>query len=574
MNANSKKPAEESTKKKTRFEPAHRWKLFIASVLYPVAILMFFYTRNAAYVPLNMLFTACGALIFITAIVWWLSYLFFRFPLPSFVLCSLGWTAIFALSLLFSAFPKVFDQKYELSQWFFLIAVFAFLAVLGLKLRGKDRNGIVSLFLSVFTGIFFIFNVVGTLQTTTLEEQDLNKNIKTDYIVETLKNKPDVYWIHCDGMLGFSAMDKYFGDAQEEFKQELLGRGFYINEDAVLESGHSTTAAIPALMCPYFYDNYVGDLLKDHDTARETIFEGAVQQHLKRARLKNELINAFKAGGYNTYSIGIIEQFLYPTTDKYYYPVETGDISYFPTEPVRVHYPLAVIEDMPDEAAVNLVDTVEIKTFLNNVCRPLGYLFDKVAGTNYLSGEYNSKSRIVDFALPDEQIKDILFEGEAAERYEYMANALNSAIDQDSPKLTVVLDFLAHRPFVYDEYGNLNENADFADLNNYPAQHKYAAKVLINLIDMILEQDPDAVIILQGDHGLHDNTEEDFKRAFGDDFSTIDLWNNVLSCCRIPAEYRTGEEESILGDPRNISRYLINSFIGRNYNYLHLNGEE
>ncbi len=557
----------EKAKKKTGFGSKHRWKLFIASALYPAAVLMFFYTRNAAYVPLTMLLIACGALIIITSIIWWLSYLFFRYPLSSFVLCSLGWTAVFAVSLLLNAFPNIFDQKYEASQWFFLISVYAFLIVFGLKLRGKDRNGAVSLFLSVFTAVFFIFNAFGTLQTTGLEEHDLNDFIKTSYNIETPKNRPDIYWIHCDGMLDFSVMDRYFGDAQEEFKQALEIRGFYINEGALLESGHSTTAAIPALMCPYFYDNYVSDLLKDHDTARDTIFEGSVQQHLKRARLKNELINAFKAGGYNTFSIGIVEQFLYPTADKYYYPVETGDIIYFPTAPVRVNFPLAVIEDMSDEAAVNLVDTVEIKTFLNNVCRPLGYLYDIAAGPKYLNGEYYSESRVIDPILSDEQIKDILLEGEAADRYEYMANALDLVIGHESPKLTVILDFLAHRPFVYDEYGNLIETADFADLNNYPAQHRYAAKVLINLIDMILEEDPDAVIILQGDHGLHDNTAEDFKKAFGDDFSTVDLWNSVLSCYRIPAEYETGEEENILADPRNISRYLINNYVGRNYDY-------
>lgn len=572
MNANNdivNKSAEENVKTKTRFDSTHKWKLFIASVLYPTVILLFFYTRNAAYVPLNMLLMVCGAIISISSIIWWLAYLCFRFPLSAFVLCSLVWTVIFAVSLLFNAFPSIFDQKYEISQYLILIAVFTLLVVFALKLRGKDRNGTVSLFLSVFTGIFFIFNAFSTMQTTSLEEHDLNKNIKTLYNVETLKKRPDIYWIHCDGMLGFSAMDRYFGDAQEEFKQALIDRGFVINEDATLESGHSTTAAIPALMCPSFYDNYLSDLLEDHESACETISQVYVQQYLRRARLNNEFIHAFEAGGYNTYSISIVDQLLFPTTDRYYYPLDTEGTNYFSEESSQVNYSLAVIEDLPDEAAVNLVDTVEIRTFLNTVCRPLGYLCDKIAGSKYSYDGYFSKSCIIDSALSDEKIKNILLEGEAADKYEYMVNALNLAINQESPKLTIILDFLAHRPFVYDEYGNLIENADFANLNNYPAQHKYAAKVLINLVDMILEKDPDALIILQGDHGLHENSAEDFKKAFGDDFSTIDLWNNVLSCYRIPAEYKTDEEENILHDPRNVSRYLINNYIGHNYDYLY-----
>ena len=91
---------------------------------------------------------------------------------------------------------------------------------------------------------------------------------------------------------------------------------------------------------------------------------------------------------------------------------------------------------------------------------------------------------------------------------------------------------------------------------------------------MILEVDPDAVIVIQADHGLHGNTEEDFKKAFGPDADPIELWNSTMSAIRVPEKFRTGEEHYAMENPLNISRYLVNSFVGRNYDYLEGEGTE
>lgn len=44
-----------------------------------------------------------------------------------------------------------------------------------------------------------------------------------------------------------------------------------------------------------------------------------------------------------------------------------------------------------------------------------------------------------------------------------------------------------------------------------------------------------------------------------------------MSAIRVPEKYQTGEEHYAMENPLNISRYLVNSFVGRNYEYLPAN---
>ncbi len=109
----------------------------------------------------------------------------------------------------------------------------------------------------------------------------------------------------------------------------------------------------------------------------------------------------------------------------------------------------------------------------------------------------------------------------------------------------------------------------------YPAHHAFAVKALLKYVDMILEQDPDAVIVLQADHGLHGlamhigySPEEarEMLNATPEEMEAI--WNQTMSAVRLPAERDTPQTREILSDPRNISRYLINEYVGQNYEYI------
>lgn len=76
------------------------------------------------------------------------------------------------------------------------------------------------------------------------------------------------------------------------------------------------------------------------------------------------------------------------------------------------------------------------------------------------------------------------------------------------------------------------------------------------------------MIVLQADHGLHGTGEGLIKETFGEDAIAAELWNQVFSAVRVPEQYQNGEERYAYENPLNISRYLVNRFIGRNYEYL------
>ena len=43
--------------------------------------------------------------------------------------------------------------------------------------------------------------------------------------------------------------------------------------------------------------------------------------------------------------------------------------------------------------------------------------------------------------------------------------------------------------------------------------------------------------------------------------------NSTFSSIYIPDEYKNGDEE-FLSNPLNISRYIINNYVGKNYEYI------
>ena len=83
----------------------------------------------------------------------------------------------------------------------------------------------------------------------------------------------------------------------------------------------------------------------------------------------------------------------------------------------------------------------------------------------------------------------------------------------------------------------------------------------------IKETDNDSIIIIQGDHGIHsirDSIIKDYYKVEGK--GLLEIRNSTISAIYLPEKYRVNTE--YLDNPLNISRYLVNSFVGDNYKYL------
>jgi hypothetical protein len=379
---------------------------------------------------------------------------------------------------------------------------------------------------------------------------------KKNFNVNKTAQHPNIYWFHMEAMMSFAEVEQQFGDSQKEIKQELVDRNFLINENAVLNAGF-TLAAVPSLLCPSFYDNYFVSLAEqmkflptidrraffrkrlDDDIGKWTLVEKMFEQL--------ELFTAFRKTGYNLALIADSNQLWFPE-DNFYelYDYET---------------PLTIGKIETDHSLYNFKYMISLSTAL-----PLGFFdFIKESENNYEQFAIPSYDDIV-----AEYTEDTSNFGYDATLYRLLYDALQRT---EYPRLIYIQDFLQHGPFYIDETGHRYEPVpdDPAAIPLYLPQHKFSIKEMIKAIDMVLKNDPDAVIVIQADHGTHLKETQEWAQKNGFPLDTfVEMNNSVISAVRIPEKWG-GLSEPL--DPLNISRLLVNRYVGQNYNLLPPNAD-
>ena len=120
----------------------------------------------------------------------------------------------------------------------------------------------------------------------------------------------------------------------------------------------------------------------------------------------------------------------------------------------------------------------------------------------------------------------------------------------------------------YDKNGNFIDESKFRELENYGNNYEYSSKVLIDLIQYIKDNDKDPVIIIESDHGIHNKRIAEMKYYFKANNKEVEeIKHSTFSSYYIPKEYQNGDEK-YLENPLNISRYIVNNYVGNNYEYI------
>lgn len=540
---------------------ADRWLWLICAALLPTVVMLFQYRQNMFYVSRDHALLVTAGLLLLSVLAWLIAYLIFRSPFSAFAACLVGWIMCFAANAIIRGviFPISGTMKNTNFIWGLITLPLALLAAL--LLRKVRLPAMVSVCVLVFLSLLFMMNSLPLLfgDATRANNEDMSQYVKTDFSVEAPAEQPNIYWIHCDGMLGFSAMEEYFGDAQERFAGELTDRGFFINRAAMFESGHNTQLAIPTLMCPYAYDSWIEPRAATHEDAMLLRSGDSAYGKLMTFRQNNELIAAFRQGGYLT------QGQVHDTYGVYFPPVSDVNYYYDTFETYKIEL------DSPKGLA-NAVEWENTRMYLGVIASPLAELASICMEAPFFQGAKRAETAPLQTELSAQQIKACILqdvnEDNARAYMESGVIMLDDCLKTPGPHFTMLFTMTAHYPYRYDEDGNPVGSQTSKDIFSYPAQHRYAARVLINMVDMILAADPDAVIVLQADHGLHVATEEELMAAFGTREACLDMWNSVLSAIRVPEKYQNNEERYALENPLNISRYLVNSYVGRNYDYI------
>ena len=407
-------------------------------------------------------------------------------------------------------------------------------------------------FLSFVVVMLFQFNFVqGTgyvlKNISRFNDKDITYNIKT---LENLKT-PNIYWIHCDGMINLDVLDKYFGYDSTEFKKYLNENNFVLSDDDSFYSAGHTIQALVALYNPEYYDKVFKEYLDDirNDDYKDDIISF---DKLTDKRLNNELFSALKKKDYKLVSVADFNQYSAFYTDYMfdYYNFQKSkkeNLDYF------------TAEDNSYNDVLNYIKYSHLKTLAD------------VTFTHLITDDYNFlKHKEIDYNSFDFSKYPSINNGDY-----WKSKAMIASLDlvytkEKNSNLFTFVDFeLNHTPWLYDSNGNrVNTNKEGFLLENYVSNYDYSTKVLSELISYIKSNDENAIIILQADHGIHTVSAKDIIKYFDGTYKDVDIIrNSTFSAVYIPEEYINGEEK-YLNNPLNISRYLVNNFVGKNYNYI------
>lgn len=526
--------------------------MLISSALFPLTLMLYLFNRNAKYLSLPQVAITTA---FFTVLALGIFVLYRRI----FRSGQAGLTASIICTALLFLYNNIYENYLYIYVYghlvLLIIPVIAYFAAYVVSLITKKKKfDELPEFISIVLSVVLVINLFNFGKNILYVRQASGDyEYKTSFVTETGLPSPNVYWILCDGMLGFDAMEKYFQDPQVELTAKLETRGFAIDRGAMLESGHSTRIAVPELMCPEYCDKYLKTVLSNHEAAMDLY--NSSDAEMFNARYHNETINAFASKGYTTISMSLDEDVFFPTTDFFYYLAAsyTSDREY-----AKLPYYVKTSE-------------IEDVTFLESkfYAMHLGDVF--LAGIPDIVFNFLNKRNVPRFPLTvnTDTIQEILPTSIPANKYSVILKSLYDSLyskEIEEPKFTLLHAFMAHFPLCFDEDGNMVERIN--NIMSYPGHHAFAAKILMNMVDLILEADPDAVIVLQADHGLHGQSKEQITKVFESPDAEIDIWNNIFSAIRVPEKFVNGDEHYAVESPLNISRYLVNSYVGQNYEYI------
>ena len=525
----------------------------LASTLWVFVPLLPLYLTNINNV--SLLFVLLLAVVYMigTLAVYFIALFISRSALASFGVCVIAWIGLSMsegiITTVLAGIPFVTVLYSVVLLGVMCIGGFGILkAVQEFELSSKKLSKIII----ALVAVILVINIVPIVTyNITSADAVADASEGMTFVVDDSLDHPNIYWIHAESMVDETVLEKYWGEDTFGFTEKLEERGFYVNHEAYINGALSgyTTYALSSLFLPTFYDSVkAGEISVNHGVAQEALENN------------HEFINAFDAAGYDTVSV------LGSSGSKYVR--SPSQMMYF--------YGSSAIHGMQNSLEIAPLDRVcyfdiEQETgFVGYSAQPISVLFNILHVKDKLMEYYDKEhSGVIDGNYVSYEEKSSLLSIDdwlTVRSYSNLISSLGYAIDTlESPGLLLVYPDLAHTAYIHKEDGSLIPST--VDVSMYHGQYIFSEKILLYWVEMILESDPNAVIIIQGDHGPHSGNFEGYTEFFQGD-SSSEYKGHVLSAVRIPEQYQTADYPEAIQHPRNIVRYLVNSYVGENYEYI------
>ena len=512
---------------------------YMASFLMPSILLFDLYNRN--YLLNHIIFTHVLILAGILAIAGLLLFITFKNIVKSvegaLMLSLLSWSVFWLYERLLEVVRGVMPVQFFPSRVFALILMIVIVSmVIILRRYNLPFNKIGPAFniLAFSLIVMFIFNLIPSVshERTLIRarsnsaqlQYEYSVYIKRDFHIEQSLPTPNIYWFHMDNVMSLEKVEEFWGLNYDHYRKEFEARGFLIYDEATLNAG-TTSLAYSALFSPAFYDSFLGERLNhvnsipnigwtEEGSSRIDYLHGefnrvGLEVRSGEVMLYRELFNALFARGYQL-------------NIPYEYAGE------LPTS----------FEHLEDNTYSGVRGSMWREFLKSDLPRALS-ITTPLPMLSYIDGQDGR-----------EQVRHLRgIEPVAQFNYYPLYDAHMEMSVRD--RVTEPKDGIPNE-VRYDLYPSLGFES--------------AIERVLEYIDDILERNPHAVIVLQSDHGFHLVALQVFMSEQGySDEEIVGLMHSVFSAVRIPEEYG-GLEKPIA--PLNITRELVNRFVGKNYELL------
>lgn len=455
------------------------------------------------------------------------------------------------IAIIFFSFTSIYKWSVSIlgiysKGLYSLLLVFSFfvITILCIFLKRKKWLSNITKGFNVFSIVFVAIGCITLL--TNIYKLNSNRIIYQNQDVIHIENanaeiKPNIYYLIFDTMLDVDVAQHYFDVNPGSFNEDLSSLGFSTISNAGYESMHLTMSSLACLFNPDSYDNTIRKIMDEYS---DIGYQAGI-----------DYVQTQEMYFWDNYNV-ISENYKYPQffdvmKNSGYTIAGIGSHSMTPTSPL---YDIYFAHDVTKNFDNDIFMIICAATPIDTICNAL---FGHNAIPPPIFGDAN-----------DPKIERVY--GPYRDQMNYFGNDILELAKLDgNPKLSLCHILMPHYPFIYNADGSTNINSESFSITRYKGQYEFTMDYILQLMQDLISIDPNAIIIIQGDHGITENNLDMTSLVLSEE-EHRDIGTQVFLAVRIPAGMESlGIENEI--NALNIPRLLMNKYAGTHFEMISTN---
>gem|GEM_PF-3537254 len=431
---------------------------------------------------------------------------------------------------------RAFGGRARFVTPFMLLLMFVSCVALFYFIRRIRAEKITIAALNGFSLIFILLAILMMPISATQYANAAGKKIILNELPANPSEGPNIYYFIFDTMLSLETAQKYFGVDPGDFNQTMEDMGFTIIRNAGFEGMRLTVPSFASMFSPDLYDSAFSFIMEEF---REAAYRPDANFVDTQNLFYQRYLNVFIEGYNNPQFVRELKNHGYVTI------LRPGNKYSDPPNYYDIFYPRGVLDNFFNDifrvfyAATPIDDIWRIFTGVRLSSLAIGDI--EASRLSYVYKPYTEQPAI--FA---EDVIDII------------------SLDT-GPKYALMHIILPHYPFAFEEAGSINLSKESFHIKRYKGQYEYTLRYITGIMRQVLEKDPEAVIVIQGDHGITEN----YLDMSGFDFDKLShkaIGSDVFLAVYVPGGRGLEAWDNMTA--LNIPRMIMNEYFGGGFKLL------